>query len=294
MSNKRKKHLLFAMISMLIACAIGLFMAEAVTRLLMPQNLSGSWRVLLDDGLLVNRADARARHQWDDRVVYYQFNEMHMRSDPIQPDAFKVLVLGDSYTFGWLVEREESFVGRLQARLDEVYGEGRIQLLNAACGGWGTVDYLRYLETFGHALQPDAVWVVLNADDIKRSMQHKLYTLEDERVVAHNLKSQKSTLKLLIQENVLYQWLLEHSHLLALARHAMLFGFSNSQEANAKNDAKPSDRNETPIKNAQADLSKSYSVELTPKQEAYLKLGEALFLRINQWCESRGIPLWVG
>ena len=106
-------------------------------------------------------------------MVRYRFGEPHLRevTRTRSEGARRILVLGDSFTFGWLLDDADTYVARLQELVDAEFGPGRFVLLDAAAGGWGTADYLFFLEDFGPQIRPDAVLVFVNIDDIGRSLR---------------------------------------------------------------------------------------------------------------------------
>lgn len=117
-----------------VALAVGI--AEAATRLFVPQKMSGSWYVIGPQGTYINKSSGLAAHAVGDRVVSYRFNSKHQRNDEEpNPGAARVLVLGDSFTFGTGLMVENTYVGLLQRDVDAKFGKGRIQLLNAGVGG---------------------------------------------------------------------------------------------------------------------------------------------------------------
>ena len=77
----------------------------------------------------------------------------------------RVLLLGDSVTFGWGVEAEETF-GR---RLEEIFPG--LETVNAGVCGYNTVQQLRYLETEGLALEPDALFVLFTENDVQPAIE---------------------------------------------------------------------------------------------------------------------------
>ncbi len=80
-------------------------------------------------------------------------------------DVFRILVLGDSFAFGWGVEDDETFAARLEKELkSEIPG---IQVLNGAVPGFGLPDELEWLEHYGLHLEPDLVLLaIFPANDI--------------------------------------------------------------------------------------------------------------------------------
>jgi len=84
--------------------------------------------------------------------------------DPPMPKPegeFRVLLLGDSYTFGWGVEEEETIGARLQSLLkeqrDSLASEGSIRILNGGVGGTAPWQALRYLEDSWQQFDIDCV-----------------------------------------------------------------------------------------------------------------------------------------
>src|SRR5437763_160856 len=100
-----------------ISLAVSLLLAELIVSVVRPQDLSGSWGEETERGLVVNKSAGVARHQFGPRVVYYHFTAPHLRA-PAPAASVKVLVLGDSYTFGYLLGDRDTPVSLLQARLD--------------------------------------------------------------------------------------------------------------------------------------------------------------------------------
>lgn len=266
------KRLLLFVASLLAS----LIVAELAIRILRPQPLSGSWRVLTDKGLMANRSGGSARHDGNGRSIRYSFSHPHLRGKGLDPKATQVLVVGDSFTFGWLLSDEENFVHHLQKMADGQFGADRVRFLNAGTGGWGTADYVAFIEDFGDLISPDVVLVFLNTDDIGRSITGDLYRFNDnnpDELVRRIRRG--SPLKRWINRTPGYQFLLEHSHLLQLARRKWL-ALRLARRTSASR--------QTPIPD---------SPEIDGRAREAVRMGNSLFLRLNRWCEEREILLWV-
>ncbi|MCM8543260.1 MAG: hypothetical protein NE328_23530, partial [Lentisphaeraceae bacterium] len=96
----KKKKILFILIAVAIGFIIALISAEILIRIVSPQNLSGSWRQYHESGLILNKDSGESRHQQGERTVTYNFTDFHTRNSRIISGTKKVLVLGDSFTFG--------------------------------------------------------------------------------------------------------------------------------------------------------------------------------------------------
>jgi hypothetical protein len=71
--------------------------------------------------------------------------------------TYRVLVLGDSFTFGLQVPEEETFVARLGERLNASASDVRFETLNGGSDGWSTIDEYNWLTTEGYRYAPDLV-----------------------------------------------------------------------------------------------------------------------------------------
>lgn len=79
------------------------------------------------------------------------------------PGTWRLVVLGDSFTMGQWIPREQNFVTRLGAELS---ARGKhVETLNVALGGADTADEVRLLETVGFDYAPDAVLLVFFLND---------------------------------------------------------------------------------------------------------------------------------
>lgn len=76
------------------------------------------------------------------------------------PGVRRVLMLGDSLTFGWGVAVEDTASRRLEARLRDDDPAGRWQVINAGVGNYNTRMEVRYLLAEGLRYEPEVV--VLN------------------------------------------------------------------------------------------------------------------------------------
>lgn len=88
-------------------------------------------------------------------------------ADSIEPDDFNIIVLGDSYMFGFWLSTETAPPAHLEALLREHYGTERINVWNF---GWiSSSPYLslRLLRDLGEKYQPDLVILNLDMSDFK-------------------------------------------------------------------------------------------------------------------------------
>jgi len=106
---------------------------------------------------------------WDDD---FTANELGYRSGPPTkaPEVFRVVFLGDSWTFGMGVRREESFPHQLATLANARRRNGReIEAWSLALPGYNTFNELAALDFFFERLQPDAVVVCPTMNDVDSS-----------------------------------------------------------------------------------------------------------------------------
>jgi hypothetical protein len=116
-------------------------------------------------------AELHFRHpfSWKTRYqgVEVSFNELGLRDEPIgvrQDNEYRILVLGDSVTFGWGIERDATFCVGLQQKLNEQL-ERPIRVINAGVGGYNTEQEFLLFKEKELALAPDMVVLVYTAEN---------------------------------------------------------------------------------------------------------------------------------
>jgi lysophospholipase L1-like esterase len=83
---------------------------------------------------------------------------------PKRPGVFRILVLGDSVTFGHGQPAEVAFPRVLEERLGAA--GYRVEVLNAGIPGWSTYQQRRFYEDEGSRLEPDLVLVGFVLNDV--------------------------------------------------------------------------------------------------------------------------------
>ena len=83
----------------------------------------------------------------------------------------RVVVLGDSFTWGFGVPERQAYPARLERRLNDAVdtqgpGARRIEVVNLGVPGAGPLDYLYHLEHTALRLEPDVVLVGVFANDV--------------------------------------------------------------------------------------------------------------------------------
>jgi hypothetical protein len=123
------------------------------------------------DGVLgyAHRPDWETVHETEDFRVTVHTNALGLRGGPASAQkargTYRILLLGDSFAFGFGVEDEETFAAVLARTLPAPAGFERVEVLNAGVSGWSADQYYLYLETIGFALAPDLVLLAETEND---------------------------------------------------------------------------------------------------------------------------------
>lgn len=91
---------------------------------------------------------------------------------PKAPGVIRLLVLGDSFTWGDGVNLDDTYVKQLEKLLNERCGRARsssYQVINAGVPEWGPAQMWLYLKDYGVRFQPDLVLLGLFDLDIYRN-----------------------------------------------------------------------------------------------------------------------------
>ena len=97
-------------------------------------------------------------------------NSFGMRGPEISiekpPGTYRIAIIGDSFTFGWGVEVEKSFVQVTERSLNaSLSGKQKIEVLNFGVPGYSTFQEAALLESLGAQFKPDAVVVYFIEND---------------------------------------------------------------------------------------------------------------------------------
>ncbi len=154
------------------AAATLLVAAEIAVRVFDPLGISNDeetsklWLDYVPDPLLVFRLPAHMRGTY--QGVTISTNALGFRDRELerkQDGELRILLLGDSITFGYGVSAEETYGRKLEAILASRLGR-RVRTVNAGIGGFNTVQEYALLEHEASAIDPDIVALMYLPNDI--------------------------------------------------------------------------------------------------------------------------------
>jgi lysophospholipase L1-like esterase len=203
-----------------ISILLGLLLAELAVRLVRPQPV-----MLVSRGLYEPDPPRRYRLQpgfrgtvtnrveFDTRVAINREGLRGPEIGPKAPGTFRVLALGDSFTFGVGARERETYPARLQEILRS---RGvKAEVLNAGAPGFGVPDEVAWFQRWGWTLAPD---VVVLAVFVANDLQDAAPGGPRAVAVDGNLMIQGE------KKSSLSRWLYYHSHLYVLVKTSALGG----------------------------------------------------------------------
>ena len=158
----------------LVGAAIAAAMAGGSSLLFLALVAVGDRLVIRKVAPLEHLFPPHARFEYDTPEFHFvaTTNRLGLRDrevDRLRAPGFRIVAIGDSFTFGWGVALEDSWPKLLEAHLR---ADGfSAEVLNAGRGGYGPADYVRVAEQVIPRLEPDLVLVgVLQGDDLAQSL----------------------------------------------------------------------------------------------------------------------------
>ena len=254
MTEKRKhtalwKKLVLLLVSLLIALAL----SEGAVRLLYPE-----YGIPVHTTKLFTEFDPRlgwrkkpnfrGQHVQDEYTIVEQLNARGQRG-PVFPyekpdDAYRILVLGDSFAEGYTVEFRDLFSEIMSERLNRTL-ERDIEVINVGTGGYGTDQELLFFEDEGSKYEPDLTVLLFFINDLtfnirdnytpKGRGQKPLFELKDGELKLKSLpKATWSHDEVMAQdraehptEDSFVPWRPERWYLYRLLRHSLTAGTEN-------------------------------------------------------------------
>lgn len=159
--SRRLRTVVTGLILVLGAGVVSAAALELGIRLVTPQALQRDEGLFAPDPVRSFRltsgfTGAEVSHEFN---VLVRINSRGLRNREIlptkAPGVYRVLVLGDSFTYGSGVAADETYPSRLEALLNRGAPHRRYEVINAGVSGYGTFHEAAFLRDEGWAYQPD-------------------------------------------------------------------------------------------------------------------------------------------
>lgn len=130
--------------------------------------------------------NVHCRHTTDEFDVAVRINSKGLRDAERPyakpPGARRLLMIGDSFTFGYGVEESQRFASLLQNSLRA--HDPRAEVIDAGVPSWSTADELLFLREEGWKYHPDAVVDCFYENDVNENVERGLFSLRGGKLVA--------------------------------------------------------------------------------------------------------------
>jgi len=93
---------------------------------------------------------------WEISLNSEGFRDVEFRKQK-SSSVFRIICLGDSWTFGWNVGQHQAYPQALKALLGREFSEGNFEVFNFGVGGYTSLNGLRLLKTIALDLNPDVI-----------------------------------------------------------------------------------------------------------------------------------------
>jgi hypothetical protein len=159
-------------------------------RLLAPVPVVPRYVIAGPNGIRVNEPNMTYYHRSADYHIQIHINAQGMRSDvdipyAKPPGVKRIVVLGDSFSMGYEVAYQDTFLVRME---DALRAAGcNVQTVNISVSGHGNAEELISLEKEGMKYSPDLVLLCWNETDFDDNVRSALYGLDaDGHLIRRN------------------------------------------------------------------------------------------------------------
>lgn len=274
----RLKPLVLNAFLCVLSTVVAYVLGEIFVRIWFPQPMLPRYVTDTPYGIRKNMANLNIWHTSPDYHVNVRTNSRGIRSDqgvPYEkpPGVFRIVGLGDSFTLGYEVEVEDTYLHQLEKKL-HARGAAQVEVVNLAVSGFGTAEELITLREEGFKYAPDLVILGYFVNDIENNITSNLFALRRDTVRRAALTYLPAVeIRQVLYAIPGYRALADHSQLLNIFRNRISYIVQkglfqrNRERATAASDSSVS----------------AYEATLTAR----------LLDEVYTECETRGIPLLI-
>ena len=115
------------------------------------------------------------------------------RSINNQQGAYRIMIIGDSNTFGYIVRKEKTFTYLLESKLNE--NGFNVEVLNISYPGWGTLQQFESLKREGRKFKPNLVIFAITRNDFNENVSYKMAGKTGRRIPFYYSINEKGQLE---------------------------------------------------------------------------------------------------
>jgi hypothetical protein len=218
------RSFLFIIIGVLLGLLVALAVAEVAVRYLSPQEV-GPVRFACHPELGYIPVPGQQGERKLPGVFTFRYsnNSLGWRGRreyrEVKPTEYRVLFLGDSFTYGIGVDDDQTFA--VQVGKDLRAGRWSVEVMNAGCPGKGTDYELKCFQTVAYKFHPDIVALGFFGNDFQDNARGEYYTVGTRRELrAKSLNCNPDDIKTMLGRLPGYNWLISWSQAANLVKQA--------------------------------------------------------------------------
>lgn len=211
---------------------VALLWGEMFTRILLPQNVDSRMNIYRSDPIAGYTYEpyAKTYEKGREYKAFYKINSLGLRDREYgskEQGLFRVLLLGDSFAVSHGLAIEDSLSRRLEEALQTIAAvdklPARIEVINAAVGGYSPYNYWKAYHRWAKELKPDIVVVAVSPDDYDCSNEHMNYLIDGGETLALGKNRQELHATGLRNIKMMRKWLSWNSELYVLLRNFLYY-----------------------------------------------------------------------
>ena len=218
------RHFCLIVIGVLLGFLVAFAVAEVAVRHLQPPG-GGAGAVHLPPGTgRYSRARSTGRAPVPRGLylpVQQQFPGWRGRREyrETKPTDYRVLFLGDSFTYGLGVNDDQTFAAQVEKDLRA--GRLSVEVMNAGCPGKGTDYALKCFQTVGRKFHPDLTVLGFFCNDFQDNARGEYYNIGSRgELQVKPLNCNRGGIKTLLDHLPAYNWLISWSQAANLVKQA--------------------------------------------------------------------------
>jgi hypothetical protein len=174
------RHLLLPCLFVLLGTVVALALGEVAIRILAPDRsaseLRGLHRFRPDLPWIYELRPGAEGRLGETGDALYRINADGLRGSiyarPKPPGVLRVVLMGDSVSFGYGVEEAEAYPQRLERMLSELVPDAQVEVVNLGVGGYNAFNEAELLKIVGLSYEPDLVLVQFCINDLNDPTVH--------------------------------------------------------------------------------------------------------------------------
>lgn len=164
----RQKRLFYFAAMVVFSVVVTLTISEVTIRMLYPQQEAMRWFTSSDRYGFLMKKNFHQRYHYvgSDFSMDVRTNSLGLRDqeyDLTRKDAKRILLIGDSFTFGYGVNVQDNFDTKLENLLNR--NSENWMVINAGHGGWGTLQETKYATDHFALFEPDIIVLTFCGND---------------------------------------------------------------------------------------------------------------------------------